>query len=368
MDELCLLLVSIFFMLLSLKIILVGECELLVDFQEMELELVVQVIYSEYEDILQFVDVDMLKVWCQWVWQNVQQLELLGLVVDVWFLLIDEGMCYIGDQEILLFSLLWIICQLWEVVVFCEGEEIIGEVMQIMLVCWVWCEGYLVECMQDEILQEQILIEIEGECVGQINVFLVIEFFGYLCVFGEFLCISCVVYIGDGEFIDVECKVELGGNIYVKGMMIMQVFLMFELELEQQFFFIVLLIFEQFYSEVDGDSVFMVEFCVLISVLVNVLINQSIVIIGFVDQFGCVQLVGGLNEKIEGFFIICQQCGLIGKQGVIIFVVNVCYFSLSYELCQVVVDNQFVIWVIDDIIEVLLMLIQLMWDGEGQML
>jgi Lon-like ATP-dependent protease len=135
------------------------------------------------------------------------------------------------------------------------------------------------------------------------------------------------VHIGDGEFIDVERKAELGGNIHAKGMMIMQAFLMSELELEQQLPFSASLTFEQSYSEVDGDSASMAELCALISALANVPINQSIAITGSVDQFGRVQPVGGLNEKIEGFFTICQQRGLTGKQGVIIpaptFVISV---------------------------------------------
>jgi Lon-like ATP-dependent protease len=137
------------------------------------------------------------------------------------------------------------------------------------------------------------------------------------------------VHIGDGEFIDVERKAELGGNIHAKGMMIMQAFLMSELELEQQLPFTASLTFEQSYSEVDGDSASMAELCALISALANVPINQSIAITGSVDQFGRVQPVGGLNEKIEGFFTICQQRGLTGKQGSLFPAANVRHLSLS---------------------------------------
>ncbi|MCB4176902.1 AAA family ATPase, partial [Klebsiella pneumoniae] len=101
MDESRPLPVSIPSMPLSLKIILVGERESLADFQEMEPELAAQAIYSEYEDTLQFADADTLKAWCQWVWQNAQQLELPGPAADAWPLLIDEGTRYTGDQETL---------------------------------------------------------------------------------------------------------------------------------------------------------------------------------------------------------------------------------------------------------------------------
>ncbi len=115
----------------------------------------------------------------------------------------------------------------------------------------------------------------------------------------------------------------------------------------------------------DGDSASMAELCALISAA-NVPINQSIAITGSVDQFGRVQPVGGLNEKIEGFFTICQQRGLTGKQGDYP-AANVRHLSLSHELRQAVADNQFAIWAIDDT-EALPMLTQLMWDGEGQTL
>ena len=360
--------VSIPSMPLSLKVILVGERESLADFQEMEPELSAQAIYSEYEDNLQIADAETLKQWCQWVWQNAQRLELPGLSATAWPLLIQEGARYTGDQETLPLCILWIARQLREATAFCEGDEISAEEMQTMLERRLWREGYLAERIQDEILQEQILIETEGECVGQINALSVIEFPGHPRAFGEPSRISCVVHIGDGEFIDVERKAELGGNIHAKGMMIMQAFLMSELELEQQLPFTASLTFEQSYSEVDGDSASMAELCALISSLANVPINQSIAITGSVDQFGRVQPVGGLNEKIEGFFAICQQRGLTGKQGVIIPSANIRHLSLAQELQQAVADEQFFIWAVDDVTEALPILTQLLWDGEGQTL
>ncbi|EPZ9138686.1 AAA family ATPase [Klebsiella aerogenes] len=360
--------VSIPSMPLNLRIILIGERDALADFQEMEPELASQAIYSEYEDNLQIADAETLKLWCQWVWQHARQLSLPGPAADAWPLLIEEGVRDTGDQETLPLSPLWIGRQLREAAAFCEGELISGAEMQTMLERREWREGYLAERMRDEILLDQIMIDTEGECIGQINALSVIEFPGHPRAFGEPSRISCVVHIGDGEFIDVERKAELGGNIHAKGMMIMQAFIMSELELEQQLPFSASLTFEQSYSEVDGDSASMAELCALISALANVPINQSIAITGSVDQFGRVQPVGGLNEKIEGFFTICQQRGLTGKQGVIIPSANVRHLSLAQELRQAVADEQFFIWAIDDVTEALPLLTQLQWDGEGQTL
>ncbi|TGB60687.1 Lon protease family protein, partial [Salmonella enterica subsp. enterica serovar Enteritidis] len=124
--------------------------------------------------------------------------------------------------------------------------------------------------------------------------------------------------------------------------------------------------FEQSYSEVDGDSASMAELCALISALANVPVNQNIAITGSVDQFGRAQPVGGLNEKIEGFFAICEQRELNGKQGVIIPAANVRHLSLKSELLQAVKEEKFTIWAVDDVTDALPLLLNLVWDGEGQ--
>ncbi|HEY2454066.1 MAG TPA: Lon protease family protein [Scandinavium sp.] len=358
--------VSVPSMPLSLKVMLVGERESLADFQEMEPELCEKVLYSEYEDNLQVVDEDSLKLWCQWVWHIARGLNLPGPDADAWPLLIQEGARYTGDQQALPLSLLWIARQLREVAAFCEGERFNADQLITMLNQRQWREGYLAERMQDEILLEQILIETDGEQIGQINALSVVEFPGHPRAFGEPSRISCVVHIGDGEFTDIERKAELGGNIHAKGMMIMQAFLMSELGLDQQIPFSASLTFEQSYSEVDGDSASMAELCALISALSNVPVSQSLAITGSVDQFGRAQPVGGLNEKIEGFFAICQQRGLTGKQGIIIPSANVRHLSLAQDVQQAVEAGEFSLWAIDDVTDALPLLTQLIWDGEGQ--
>lgn len=351
---------------LSLTVVLTGDRESLADFQEMEPELAEQAIYSEFEDTLQITDADDMAQWCQWVMGLAQRASLPTPAPDAWPGLIREAVRYTGDQETLPLSLLWIARQLREVGVISGDAAFSGEQLSQMLAQREWREGYLAERMQDEILLEQILVETEGERIGQINALSVIEFPGHPRAFGEPSRISCVVHIGDGEFIDIERKAELGGNIHAKGMMIMQAFLMSELQLEQQIPFSASLTFEQSYSEVDGDSASMAELCALISALAEVPINQNIAITGSVDQFGRAQPVGGLNEKIEGFFSICQQRGLNGKQGVIIPAPNARHLSLSQALLEAVEQEQFAIWAIEGIEDALPLLTNLNWDGEGQ--
>lgn len=358
--------VSVPSMPLSLKVLLVGERDSLADFQEMEPEFSASAIYSEFEENLQIADEETLQQWCQWIWQVAHLKALPGPAADAWPLLIREGARYTGDQETLPLCPLWIGRQLREAAAFTEGETFNAEQLTTMLDQRQWREGFLAERMQDEILLDQILIETEGERIGQINALSVIDFPGHPRAFGEPSRISCVVHVGDGEFTDIERKAELGGNIHAKGMMIMQSFLMAELGLEQQIPFSASLTFEQSYSEVDGDSASMAELCALISALSGAPINQNIAITGSVDQFGRAQPVGGLNEKIEGFFAICQQRGLTGKQGVIIPSANVRHLSLARDVQQAVESEQFFIWAVDDVTDALPLLTQLLWDGEGQ--
>jgi len=207
--------------------------------------------------------------------------------------------------------------------------------------------------------------------VGQINGLSVVEYPGHPRAWGDPSRITCVVHPGDGEFMDIERKAELGGNIHAKGMMIMQAFLIAELELDQQLPFSASMVFEQSYSEVDGDSASLAELCALISALANQPINQQIAVTGSVDQFGNVQPVGGLNEKIEGFFDICHQRELTGQQGVIIPSCNVRHLSLNQAVVTAVEQGRFHIWAIDRADEALPLLTGKIWsteDGQGDCL
>ncbi|MEG2042983.1 MAG: S16 family serine protease, partial [Hafnia sp.] len=171
---------------------------------------------------------------------------------------------------------------------------------------------------------------------------------GHPLMFGEPSRITCAVHLGDGEFTDVERKAELGGNLHAKGMMIMQAFLISELDLEQQLPFSASIVFEQSYGEVDGDSASLAELCALISALSLAPINQQIAVTGSVDQFGHVQPIGGVNEKIEGFFEACQRRGLTGTQGVIIPATNVRHLCLNAEVIEAVKAGTFHLWAVEN--------------------
>ncbi|WP_394516245.1 Lon protease family protein [Pantoea sp. SGAir0430] len=348
---------------LQLRLILCGDREALASFQELDVEVHEMALYSEFEENLQLVDEEDMANWCRW---TLCQAELAGLTppeADFWPLLIQEAVRLTGDQDTLPLCPRWLRRQLQEAAL--HGETLNGEALKEALEARQWRESFLADRMRDEILLNQIMIETEGEVVGQINGLSVIEFPGHPRPWGEPSRITCVVHPGDGEFTDVERKAELGGNIHAKGMMIMQAYLISELELEQQLPFSASLVFEQSYSEVDGDSASLAELCVLISALANQPLNQQIAVTGSVDQFGNVQPVGGLNEKIEGFFHICQSRELTGKQGVILPASNVRHLSLSDDVVEAVQQGQFHIWAIERVDEALPLLTGIAWQSES---
>lgn len=146
----------------------------------------------------------------------------------------------------------------------------------------------------------------------------------------------------------------------------MQAFLISELELDQPLPFSASIVFEQSYGEVDGDSASLAELCALISALSMQPINQQIAVTGSVDQFGNVQPIGGVNEKIEGFFEVCQRRGLTGKQGVILPTSNVRNLCLHPQVLDAVREGQFHLWAVDNAAEALPILTGLIYTNEEE--
>ncbi|MBE5250738.1 Lon protease family protein [Mixta sp. Marseille-Q2057] len=354
---------------LQLKLVLCGDREALAEFQELDPEAHEMAIYTEFEENIQVLDENDMLAWCRWAGDLAGQANLPLPEADFWPELIKEGVRYSGDQETLPLCPRWLLRQIRESSLM--GKSVNAETLREALDARLWRENYLNERMRDEILLKQILIETEGEVVGQINGLSVVEYPSHPRAWGDPSRITCVVHPGDGEFTDVERKAELGGNIHAKGMMIMQAYLIAELELEQQLPFSASLVFEQSYAEVDGDSASLAELCALISALANQPVNQQIAVTGSVDQFGNVQPVGGLNEKIEGFFDICHQRELTGQQGVIIPACNVRHLCLNQEVVSAVEQGRFHIWAIDRADEALPLLTGKDWnsaDSEGDCL
>ena len=171
--------------------------------------------------------------------------------------------------------------------------------------------------------------------------------------FGEPTRITATVHYGDGDIIDIDRKSELSGSIHTKGVMILSAYLANVFARNDTMSLSATIVFEQSYHEVDGDSASLAELCCLLSALADAPIDQGLAITGAVDQFGRVQAIGAVNEKIEGYFSLCEARGLTGTQGVIIPAANVCQLNLAAEVIAAVEQKQFHVYAVEHVKEAL---------------
>jgi Lon-like ATP-dependent protease len=229
-------------------------------------------------------------------------------------------------------------------------------------------ESYLPERALTDILDGQVIIETSGGQVGQVNGLTVIDIAGHPISYGEPARISCVIHFGDGDISDVERKVELGGNLHAKGMMIMQAFVSSALDLNEPLPYTASIVFEQSYSEVDGDSASLAEVISFVSALSGIEVNQEIAVTGAVDQFGRVQAVGGLNEKIEGFYQVCVHQGLTGQQGVVLPKSNLRHLALHHSVVDSIKAGEFHIYPVETVDEAIPLLMGKAFRGEDSVI
>jgi predicted ATP-dependent protease len=155
--------------------------------------------------------------------------------------------------------------------------------------------------------------------------------------------------MGGGEVVDIEREVDLGGPLHSKGMMILSGYLMGQYVPDQPLSLAASIVFEQSYHGVDGDSASSAELYALLSALAQVPIRQSLAVTGALSQLGEVQAIGGVNEKIEGFFELCDARGLTGEQGVLIPESNVKNLMLRQSVVDAVRQGKFHIYPIQNV-------------------
>ena len=203
--------------------------------------------------------------------------------------------------------------------------------------------------VQESILQDVALIDTSGERVGQVNGLSIAELAGFC--FGRPTRITCRVRPGSGKVVDIEREVELGGPIHSKGVLILSGFLAGRYALDTPMSLFASFVFEQSYGGVEGDSASSAELYALLSALAEFPIRQDLAVTGSVNQRGQVQAIGGVNEKIEGFFDICQKRGLTGTQGVLIPNANVQHLMLRREVIEACGAGKFFIYPVTTIDE-----------------
>lgn len=210
------------------------------------------------------------------------------------------------------------------------------------------------ERSHEAILRGTLHIDTTGEQVGQVNGLSVFQLGQF--AFAQPTRITAAHRLGSGVLVDIQREVKLGGAIHSKGVLIISSFLASRYAAEHPLSLSASLVFEQTYGLVEGDSASVAELCALLSSLSNVPLRQSLAVTGSVDQFGRVQAIGAVNEKIEGFFDICNKRGLSGKQGVLIPASNVPHLMLRRDVIDAAASGRFHIYpveTVDDALELL---------------
>ncbi|WP_034832688.1 Lon protease family protein [Endozoicomonas numazuensis] len=204
--------------------------------------------------------------------------------------------------------------------------------------------GRVSQQILDEMIEGSILIDTEGEKIGNINGLTVMSIGD--TSFGSAARITAAVYPGSQGIVDIEREVALGQAIHSKGVMILTGYLGSKYAQKFPLAISASLTMEQSYGYIDGDSATLAELCCLVSALTNTPIKQGFAVTGSMNQHGEVQAIGGVNEKIEGFFDLCNARGLTGEHGVIIPVTNLRNLMLHQKIVDAVKAGKFSVYAV----------------------
>lgn len=205
--------------------------------------------------------------------------------------------------------------------------------------------------IQDEMKEGTLMVDLNGAVVGQVNGLSVHQLGDY--AFGRPCRITARTFVGTKGVIDIQREAELAGHIHSKGVMTLAGLLAGKFAGSHPFALSSTLTFEQTYSEVEGDSAAVAELAAVLSSLADVPVRQRLAVTGSVNQLGEVQPIGGVNEKIEGFFESCNKRGLTGDQGVIIPARNTKHLALRREVVEAVESGRFAVYAVNTVEEAL---------------
>jgi len=227
-------------------------------------------------------------------------------------------------------------------------------------------EGFIELKMREDIAQRRISIHTDGRVTGQVNGLTVIDLGSY--AFGMPVRITCRVGAGKGEIVDIERETELGGPIHTKGTLILKGILLDRFGQDTPLCLQATLCMEQSYSDIDGDSASLAETCALLSALTGVPLRQDVAMTGSIDQLGNAQAVGGVNEKIEGFFRVCRTRDPEGKTSheVIIPKSNARDLMLDEEVVEACTAGHFRVTAVETVEDAMEVLTGESWLGRGK--
>ena len=201
--------------------------------------------------------------------------------------------------------------------------------------------------IQESIQRGIRMIDSDGEKIAQVNGLSVMQLGDYS--FGSPSRITATARLGEGEVIDIEREVELGGPIHSKAVMILSAYLADHYARNCLLSLSATVVFEQSYGKIEGDSASIAELCALLSAISGAPVKQSLAVTGSINQLGQVQAIGGVNEKIEGFFDVCDARGLTGNQGVIIPKANVNHLMLRHDVVSAAQNGKFHIYPVENV-------------------
>ncbi len=228
-----------------------------------------------------------------------------------------------------------------------NSARVAREHVELAIESKVYRSNRIEEKVQELIDDGTVLIDTDGEVSGQINGLSVYLLGDY--TFGRPVRITVRTFMGKSGVVNIEREAKLSGPIYDKGMMILAGFMGDRFAQDKPLTLSASICFEQSYGGVEGDSASSAELYGLLSSLSGLPIHQGIAVTGSVNQRGQVQSIGGVNEKIEGFYTVCKARGLTGSQGVIIPASNVHNLMLKQEVIDAVVEQRFHVWAVSDV-------------------
>jgi lon-related putative ATP-dependent protease len=224
-----------------------------------------------------------------------------------------------------------------------QGRDTVGaEDVQQAVDAWTYRSDRIRERVQEAIHRGTLLIDTEGARIGQINGLSVLMLGEFM--FGRPNRITARTRLGKGDVVDIEREAKLSGPIHSKGVLILSGFLGARYSQDSPLSLSASLVFEQSYSGIEGDSASSAELYALLSSIAEVPLKQSLAVTGSVNQHGQVQAIGGVNEKIEGFFDVCKARGLTGDQGVLIPASNIKHLMLRSDVVEAVENGQFAVY------------------------
>lgn len=231
-----------------------------------------------------------------------------------------------------------------------NGHEVVtGDDVMEAVRASIYRRNRIEERIQEMIAEGTLLVNTEGTVVGQVNGLSVLQLGDY--AFGKPTRVSARTFIGRGGIVDIEREVQLGGPIHSKGVLILNGYLGGQYATETPLSLSASLVFEQSYEEVEGDSASSAELYALLSSISGIPLRQDLAVTGSIDQHGHIQPVGGVTEKVEGFFDVCRLKGLTGTQGVIIPARNVRHLMLREDVVEAIRRGEFHIYAVETVDE-----------------